>query len=193
MYFSCWSNSSFSALLLLPVFLFFSFCWSKYPVFYLFAPIQLASSFCLLEQRSSFQLFCSNPAYFSFFRLGATFLFSTLLLQSSLLLFFRLGATFLFSTLLLQSSLLLFSPAWSNVPHFDSFAPIQLTSLFSGLEQRSSFRLFFSNPARSSFLPVGANILFFCFSPQKNNSPSIRLQSNRKSISGCIQIICDPV
>ena len=139
MYFSCWSNSSFSALLLLPVFLFFSFCWSKYPVFYLFAPIQLASSFCLLEQRSSFRLFCSNLACFSFFRLGATFLFSTLLLQSSLLLFF---------------------PAWSNVPLFDSFAPIQLTSLFSSLEQHSAFRLFCSNPAYFSFLQLGATFRF---------------------------------
>lgn len=150
MYFSCWSNSSFSASLLLPVFLFFSFCWSKYPVFYLFAPIQLASSFCLLEQ------------------------------------------IFFFST----------------------FPPIQLASLFCLLEQMYCFPSLCPSSASSSSFAIGANILhihtllqaclllpsarwskhsIFLLSPPKKNSPSIRLQPSSISISGCIQIICDPV
>ena len=70
MYFSCWSNSSFSASLLLPVFLFFSFCWSKYSIFQLFAPIQLASSFCPLEQIFCFSAFPPIWLASFFFALG---------------------------------------------------------------------------------------------------------------------------
>ena len=60
----------FSVSLLLPVFLFFSSCWSKYPVFYLFPPIQLASSFFPLEQIFCFSAFSPIQLASFFFALG---------------------------------------------------------------------------------------------------------------------------
>ena len=138
----------FSVSLLLPVFLFFSFCWSKYSffqlfpqssllvssahwskysVFQLFAPIQLACLFCPLEQIFCFSAFCPNPACFFLLSAGANILFF-------------------------------------------SFSPNLACFFLLGVGGFSSILAFCPNPACFFLLPVGANILFFSFSP--NQSPA---------------------
>ena len=142
MYFSCWSNSSFSALLLLPVFLFFSFCWSKYPVFYLFAPIQLASSFCLLEQIFFFSTFPQNSTCLSLLPVGANILFSISLPQLCFILQFC---------------------HWSKHTSYPHFTPSLLASSFCPLEQTFYLSAF---PQKKIIHPQSG------FNPTANQSPA---------------------
>ncbi len=134
MYFSCWSNSSFSALLLLPVFLFFSFCWSKYPVFYLFAPIQLASLFCLLEQIFFFSTFPPNSTCLSLLPVGANILFFNFSPNSACFFLLPVGANILFSISLPQLCFILQFCHWSKHTSYPHFTPSLLASSFCPLE-----------------------------------------------------------
>ena len=142
MYFSCWSNSSFSASLLLPVFLFFSFCWSKCTVFYLFAPIQLASLFCLLEQISFFQLFPQIQLACLFCLLEQIFFFSTFPQNSTCLSLLPIGANILFFISLPQLCFILQFCHWSKHTSYPHFTPSLLASSFCPLEQTFYFSAF---------------------------------------------------
>ena len=172
-----WSNSSFFCFVTPTCFSLFSFCWSKYPVFQLFPPIQLASSFCPLEQIFCFSAFSPNPACFFFLPVGANILFFNFLPQSSLLLLSARWSKYSIFQLFPQYSLLLPSSCWSKYSVFLLFPQTQLASLFFPLEQISCFSTFCPNPACFFFLPVGANILFFSFFPQY----SLLLSSSRWS------------
>lgn len=72
--------------LLHPSLLLSSARWSKYSIFQLFAPIQLASLFCLLEQMYCFLSLCPSSALSSNFAIGANILHIHTLLQACLLL-----------------------------------------------------------------------------------------------------------
>ena len=148
MYFSCWSNSSFSASLLLPVFLFFSFCWSKYPVFYLFAPIQLASLFCLLDQIFFFQLFPKIQLACLFCLLEQISCFSSLCPSSASSSSFAIGANILHIHTLLQAYLLLPSACWSKHSIFLLFPPKKFSLNPASIQPQINLRLH-SNHLRS--------------------------------------------
>ena len=96
----------FSVSLLLPVFLFISFCWSKYSVFQLFPQSSLLLSSSRWGKYSVFQLF---P-------------------QSSLLLSSSCWSKYSVFQLFPQFSLLLPSARWSKYSFFQLFAPIQFQS-----------------------------------------------------------------
>ena len=151
-----WSNSSFFCFVTPTCFSLFSFCWSKYPVFQLFPPIQLASlffpleqifyfsafpptqlasSFCPLEQIFCFSAFPPIQLASSFFLLEQIFCFSAFSPNPACFSFLPVGANILFFNFLPQSSLLLLSARWSKYSVFQLFPPIQLASLFFPLEQ----------------------------------------------------------
>ena len=103
-----------------------------------FPPIQLASSFCLLEQIFFFSTFSSNSACFSFLPVGANVLFSISLPQVCFILQYY---------------------HWSNHSSYTHFTPSLLASLFCLLEQMYCFLSLCPKSASSSSITIGATTL----------------------------------
>ena len=175
-----WSNSSFFCFVTPTCFSLFSFCWSKYSVFQLFPPIQLASSFCPLEQIFYFsafppiqlaslffpleQIFCfsafsPNTACFFLLPVGANILFFSFSPNPACFFLLPVGANILFFNFLPQSSLLLLFCHWSKCTVFYLFAPSQLHPPVLPLEQPLFIYILYSKPACFSCFAIGATTL----------------------------------
>ena len=131
-----------------------------------FPPIQLASSFCLLEQIFFFSTFPQNSACFSFLPVGANVLFSISLPQFCFILHFCHWSNHSSYTLFTPSLLASLFCRWSKCTVFYLFAPTLLHPPVLPLEQPLFIYTLYSNPACFTFLPIGANVLFSISLPQ---------------------------
>ena len=188
--------------------LLFSACWSKCTVFYLFAPSLLHPPVLPLEQTYFISTLYSKPACFTCFAIGATTLHIHSLLQACLLLpsacwskctvFYLFAPALLYppvlpleqqyfiSTLYSKPACFTFLPVGANVLFSISLPQVCFILQFCHWSNHSSYTLFTPSLLASSFCPLEQIFFFSTF-------PPIQPQSGSTSISGCIQIIRDPV